>query len=573
MKVIKKKINLKLMHFFLILLLVEEISNSKCGADKIKLNPINLNSTNIHAKRDTASGYQPIKLGADFTSFRKPSRMSSDTFEKVKRLILETFDEFAKFIKIIHEDIDLSGEYNTIIRGCEVDEISSNYRNFLITNDVIVFPSFNSELGSSVLAAAGFCLTYGRTGRSRPIAGILLINPNLSFNIKNSEIYMKKLLLHEITHILIFSPNLLKSLGMLEARNSNYYVTSPKALLKARQHFNCASITGIPLENQGGEGSAGSHWESRYMLGDYMISTDYNDNVLSDITLALFEDSGFYQVNYYTGGLFKFGKNKGCSFLNKKCIVDNKPISEEFCIQSEQPMCLATRTYKGFCGIYDYSKYGYTIPSNYQYFDNPNLGGFAAANYCPIAQYSDSDPRTDYYPDSCQIGTSTLHSDYGEKIGENSFCFVSSLLPTSSTQNSISQSICYEVECNLSTKSIIVKVGQTSVNCPTSGGDINIDGYKGSITCPKFEEICSFDNNVLCNEMFDCLNKKVETASNSYEYDSNYEDFQIISETDSNSYEYDPNDEDFQIVRVRSKSSNLKINNFILLFLFFIYFF
>ena len=51
------------------------------------------------------------------------------------------------------------------------------------------------------------------------------------------------------------------------------------------------------MENQGLTGSAGSHWESRYMLGDYMISTEYMDNVISDITLALFEDSKIYKVN------------------------------------------------------------------------------------------------------------------------------------------------------------------------------------------------------------------------------------------------------------------------------------
>ena len=54
------------------------------------------------------------------------------------------------------------------------------------------------------------------------------------------------------------------------------------------------------------------------MLSDYIIYTDYLDLVISDITLALFEDSGFYKVNYYSGGLFKFGKNKGCSFFHNK---------------------------------------------------------------------------------------------------------------------------------------------------------------------------------------------------------------------------------------------------------------
>ena len=74
-------------------------------------------------------------------------------------------------------------------------------------------------------------------------------------------------------------------------------INTPKVLAVARQHYNCKSLTGIPLENQGSTGSAGSHWESRYMLGDYMISTDYMDNVISDITLALFEDSKIYKVN------------------------------------------------------------------------------------------------------------------------------------------------------------------------------------------------------------------------------------------------------------------------------------
>ena len=173
---------------------------------------------------------------------------------------------------------------------------------------------------SNVLAAAAFCLVSSE--RKRPIAGVLYINPNLSFDRKNTDIYMKRILLHEITHILVFHPELLKSLGLIKKINDVSYITAPKALSKARQHFNCASLTGIQLENQGSEGSVGSHWEARYMLGDTMISTNYIEQAMSDITLALFEDSGFYKVNYYSGGLFKFGKNKGCKFFNRKCLYN-----------------------------------------------------------------------------------------------------------------------------------------------------------------------------------------------------------------------------------------------------------
>ncbi len=550
MKIQKGKLNLKLTQIFLIILLVNGINTSKCGADKLKLKPAIINSTNIYDKKATASGYQPIKIGADFTSFTKPNSMDTNIFNKVKNLILDTFEEFQKFLKTQHQDIDLSGHYKTIKERCEIDEIASDYKNFLKTNDIIVFPTFDNSLDEGVIAAAGHCLT---SDTGRPVAGTLLINPKLSFDIVNTETYMKNLLLHEITHILIFSPYLFSSLGMLSSKNSVYYVTSPKALLKARQHFNCGTLNGIPLENQGGKGSVGSHWEARYMLGDYMISTVYYDNTISDITLALFEDSGFYQVNYYSGGLFKFGKNKGCGFINQKCIVNGKPISDEFCTQPDEPKCLQTRTYKGFCSVRDYSLYGYKIPTEYQYFSNPNYGGFIAANFCPIANADNSD--TDFYPESCKIGTSTLHSDYGEKIGDNSFCFVSSLLPKSSTQKVTSQSICYEVQCNSEKENIIVKIGSTSVTCPTSGGTMTVDGFSGSITCPKYSEICDFKKNVVCNEMFDCLSKKVEVDPDSYEFDEDDENFSIIK------------------TRYRSNSNNLKKRNLITLFLLLIYLF
>ncbi len=87
------------------------------------------------------------------------------------------------------------------------------------------------------------------------------------------------------------------------------------------------------------------------MLGDYMISANYAETALSDITLALFEDSGFYKVNYYSGNLFQFGKNKGCEFFEKKCIEDEAIMFDEFCNQKGS-LCTSGRTNKAKCWIY-----------------------------------------------------------------------------------------------------------------------------------------------------------------------------------------------------------------------------
>ena len=60
------------------------------------------------------------------------------------------------------------------------------------------------------------------------------------------------------------------------------------------------------------------HWEQRYMAGDIMSLNHFEEETISEITLALFKDSIWYKVNYYTGGLFRFGKLETCIFSKFK---------------------------------------------------------------------------------------------------------------------------------------------------------------------------------------------------------------------------------------------------------------
>jgi hypothetical protein len=58
--------------------------------------------------------------------------------------------------------------------------------------------------------------------------------------------------------------------------------------------------------------------EACKLLGKYMNGVIYSEElVISEFTLALLEDTGYYKANYYTGGLMRFGKGKGCDFLKK----------------------------------------------------------------------------------------------------------------------------------------------------------------------------------------------------------------------------------------------------------------
>ena len=133
---------------------------------------------------------------------------------------------------IQHVNVDLSGQLENIKESCEIEEISSDYTNFGKDYDVVVFPLFYN-LSDNAKASAGHCLTYDK----RPIAGFLLINQNLSFDLKNSDFYLKNVLLHELSHVLVFNPIIFDSLGMMITKDSVNYITSSKALEKARQHL------------------------------------------------------------------------------------------------------------------------------------------------------------------------------------------------------------------------------------------------------------------------------------------------------------------------------------------------
>ena len=258
-----------------------------------------------------------------------------------------------------------------------------------VDNDIILIPIIDPSLGDNIDAAASSCFLSGED--NRPIMGFVLLNQNYSYNKKNAQDYLIMLLLHEITHVLVFSESLFEyyqysgektTIKTVNGINRKFLITSTVRNLAA-QHFNCSSITGVELENQGGEGSVGSHWEARVMLGDYMISTDYPEIVISDISLALFKDSGWYDVNYYTGGLFRFGKGEGCKFLDSLCVNSNKSNFElDFCDKKYENMCTSNYLNRGFCYITEYNS---SLSSYYQYFDKSNIGGWEAADYCPVA--------------------------------------------------------------------------------------------------------------------------------------------------------------------------------------------
>ena len=520
----------KIIIFFIIIEIING-NEYKCGNSIKNHKPPGIaNINNKSNKRLLNNDFQQMKIKIDYTQLKIDLKDNEDIYVIIKSSLDLAIHYFELLLSVKKNSIEAitPSRYKEV---CDIDNVGEDFYTWFDEYDLVLFPSFENDVeNNKVYASARPCFVIrGNAAEQRPIAGRIYINNIFNFNKKNIIVFLQTILFHEITHVLVFDPYLMSKFDALKTEIINdatkYYVTSPLALKQARLHFGCNSLDGIPLEDQGDSGSAGSHWEGRYMLGDYMISIHYQENVISDITLALFEDSGWYKVNYYTGGLFRFGKNKGCEFFEKECIVDQKATFSEFCHKSKEPKCLAAHLSHGECYIGDYKDE--EIPEKYQYFDKETLGGILNVNYCPTADsYFKSDYKDTYYFETnCRYGaTLNLVSHYGEVIGNKSLCFESSLVPRYSPQPYKMRSICYKMACDRTNKNIMVFINDLNVTCPENGGTLKkIKGFKGEINCPEYNMVCTSE--IWCNEMFECIDRKSVTDYSTYiNYKPNIED-------------------------------------------------
>ena len=124
----------------------------------------------------------------------------------------------------------------------------------------------------------------------------------------------------------------------------------PEVVDYAKSYFKCPSITGVPLENNGGEGSAGSHWEKLFLPQEYMNPTEENPGILSEFTMTFLRATGWYQVSTNAAQRYDWGQNAGCGHF-------------EICPKGSNGYCTAAQIGQEVCSsewmskvIIDYSR-------------------------------------------------------------------------------------------------------------------------------------------------------------------------------------------------------------------------
>ena len=412
-------------------------------------NPINNNKI----RELQSSNYQPIRIYLD--TFRFNTSISAFDFTQAEIDLIHTAlnkakDTLEKLIKVQRESNVISAqEYKTLIednfnRNYFNDEII--YNNLLQDKDLIILIEYKSPQKCNEIPQ----ILKTKIGNGRPIVGSIAFNPN-DYQIEDSKENKYKLeffssnFLHQFTHILGFNKTILgnkvqpKHIKRLSGFDKQI-VKGTKLMEIAKNYFKCTKndFDGIELEEKKAKSTCDDnliHWDSRILLGDYMNVFPYvQEQVISEFTLALLDDFDFYEVNYYTGGLMKFGKNAGCEFLEQDC---NEPLENvdpskktqrksvfknEFCSSQSKTTCTSGRLSRGICennknrdNLIDDMNYVRDEPKSWVDYGNKY------AEYCPISlSERENEEESAYsYIGNCYLGETENYGRFAFYYGPN----------------------------------------------------------------------------------------------------------------------------------------------------------
>ena len=516
----KKILKFSFFIYFIKLILTEEQNKLyKCGVGRYKIEPLSLGneipinySNPLYRRRlkDLDSdGFKKFNIYLDFENLKEEMKIYN--LQKYQNTIINSMKKAANTLmsllrvkytpgNIYISDSELT-RYN--ITHWEKEKFGDEARDKGIYFnslgiDLLIFSRFeNFEISTLASASA----IYRDNKSHQPICGLIDINHKINFSQNGIEEYLTAFLIHEMTHILGFSSYYFNIFKFNYTQIDKYgikrfYLKSPKVIEVAKRYFNCSDIDGVELENDGSERTIGSHWEGRILLGEYMCGTRRTEEeVISEFTLAYLEDTGYYKANYYTGGLMRYGKNKGCAFIKDKCVNNyeiNPEFENEFIIPAyygRDSSCSSGRLGRAYSYISQY----YNIPKPYQYFQNEKYGGYSPADYCPVPrQFGFFWEEINYYTGSCsELGdgsygsyivydvaslkrnkcyeiynSSILEEITGEKYSDHSFCYLSSLTKKTEEKYDIltqkPRAVCFESFC--SSKSLTIKIHENFIS-------------------------------------------------------------------------------------------------------------
>ncbi|XP_076888292.1 uncharacterized protein LOC143538675 [Bidens hawaiensis] len=432
----------------------------------------------------------PPMLGDCWYNCTSDDIAREDKRHRLRRALGQTADWFKRALAVerVRGNLRLSG-YSACGQDGGVQLPREYVEEGVADADLVLLVTTRPTTGNT-LAWAVAC---ERDQWGRAIAGHVNVAPR--HLTAEAEILLSATLIHEVMHVLGFDPHAFahfrderkrrrsqvteqimdEKLGRMVTR-----VVLPRVVMHSRHHYGTFSenFTGLELEDGGGRGTSGSHWEKRLLMNEIMTGSVDTRSVVSKMTLALFEDSGWYEANYSMADRLDWGHNQGTEFVTGPC---NLWKGAYHCNTTQLTGCTYNREAEGYCPIVNYSG---VLPMWARYFPQPNKGGQSSlADFCTyFVAYSDG---------SCIDTNSAREPDrmLGEVRGSDSRCMASSLVRNGFVRGSMTQGNgCYQRRCVNNTLEVAVD-GIWKV-CPEAGGPIQFPGFNGELICPAYHELC-----------------------------------------------------------------------------------
>ncbi|CAD8135190.1 unnamed protein product [Paramecium octaurelia] len=367
--------------------------------------------------------------------------------------------------------------------------------------DLVIFVSFQYDNSSNYYAYSGPCKITKFD--LRPIFGVINWNlKQLQMKNVNSFTIQQNIQtsIHEIIHALGFikilyqyyyDPQTLQFYNLTSEKDENNHLilSTPRLTNISKEYFQCDSITGALMENQGGDTSADHHFERTYYFNELMTGSQMNgQSVLSEFTFALLSDFGYYRLLKYKRDFMTYGRAKGCDFLFKPC----KELEvDEFCQENEYT-CSFNNIGIGKCGQDQLS-------------DQCSYRSIFKGMDCKNPFQFQTQEQIDHF------------SKTRSTISENSLCFQISYkeekVETLSEKLSQIEESCYRFKCKNDQIHIIFQQNDNDyiqVHCPENE-TITFSEINFQIKCPQdSKQICANQNDCLnqCNSRGFCVNQQ-----------------------------------------------------------------
>lgn len=446
-------------------LLVGNCAAHVCNHNKIALEPKILGSASPGPddffKNRLLQTFRPMKVAVDYQMMDAKFSTSSDLSALVKSVFMP------QIVSFVQTYLQVTGS-TTVPRipsdtcGSDV-QLPSNWTSGSTTNDLVIFVTAENSQGQTFVAQATACSLDSVT--NRPNVGYIDFNfAYLSTDFGRLDRGFR-VALHETMHILGFSSALYQYYTGYSAtnlpyivQNNVYYITTPNLVNYAKDHYGCSSITGVKLEDGGGSGSAGAHFEKTWVGNELMGASDNAKLVISGFILNLLKDTGWYLVDMSAQEYLSFGYKEGCSFVSNAFLnsVCTSPAFPEFCPQSANGSLRCQRDFNSIsqCGTDTFSNNCLAL--------EPDSTGLCNAN----------------------INNDFVFSSSLESKGASSRC-----IPLVNRSTLLKAAGCFKISCG--SGSFTVTIGSSTFTCRQSGDQVT--------ATTNFDIVCP-DPTTFCNE-------------------------------------------------------------------------